>query len=85
MGTGLRRIDPTTRAVITHEFDYGVILHEYDASSNLEYMGFHKDQDAATSDANWIVFKFVYGSDGVTSREKIVGIYDNRATLSWRP
>lgn len=84
MGTGLRRIDNRTRAVITTDYRYGVTLLEYDASSNLVYMGIHKDQDAATSDAYWIVKKFTYGADGVDSIEKIIGVYDDRSSLAWR-
>jgi hypothetical protein len=83
MGTALRRIHPTTRAVVTSDFNWGVILAEY-SSGDLLYLGFHKDQDAVTSDENWVVEKFVWGADGFVSRETITGVYDDRATLGWR-
>lgn len=85
MGTGLRRIDPTTRAVVTLDFEWGVILGFYDASDDLEYLGFHRNQDALTSDDEWVVYKFTYtATGGFEGRQKIDGVLDDRATLAWR-
>ena len=56
----------------------------YDASDNLEYIGFHSQGDVLTSDGNWVVWKLVYTGDNLTSIEgPITGVWDDRATLDW--
>lgn len=58
--------------------------YAYDASDNIEYIGFHPKKDAPTSDSNWAVWKLTYTSDTLTLMEgPITGIWDNRATLDW--
>jgi len=84
MATGLRRINNRTRAVRVIDHTEGVILTERYANGDLKYLGFHKDQDAATSDENWVVHYFVWDGNGLVSRESIMGIYDNRDSLDWR-
>ena len=83
MGTPFRRIDPDTRAVIVTDYKYGVTLLEY-SGGDLVYIGTHMDQDALTSDDDWIVLKLIYSSGDFVRMEKLTGIYDNRATLGWR-
>jgi hypothetical protein len=84
MGTAFRRIHPVTRAVITSDFNWGVILDEY-ADGMLLYLGFHENQDALTSDDEWIVEKFTWGASGFfATRETLDGVWDDRATLDWR-
>lgn len=56
----------------------------YDASGNLEYIGFHYDGDATTANEEWAVWKFSYTGDDLTSIEgPLTGAWDNRATLAW--
>lgn len=56
----------------------------YDASDNLEYIGFHFKINAPSSDANWAIWKLTYSSNNIALIEgPITGIWDNRTTLDW--
>ena len=56
----------------------------YDALDNLEYIGFHSQPDALTSDTGWAVFKLAYTGTNLTDIEgPITGVLDDRATLDW--
>ena len=82
MGTGLRRIDPVSRAVIVRDYKYPYVLFEY-SGGDLEYMGVHNTHGTATSDSAWGVSKFTYSADGIVRIEELEGAWDDRATLSW--
>lgn len=56
----------------------------YDASDNLEYIGFNSSPDDPTSASTWVVWKFAYTGTTLTEIQgPITGIWDNRATLDW--
>jgi len=56
----------------------------YDASGNIEYIGFNQKMYSATSDNTWGIVKLTYtGSDLTEIKGPITGILDNRATLDW--
>lgn len=56
----------------------------YDALDNLEYIGFHAQGNAPTSDSNWAILKLTYTGTNLTSVEgPMTGVLDDRATLSW--
>lgn len=57
--------------------------YEY-SGDDLLYRGHHKTHKAATSDDQWHVWKFTYSSGDITRIEgPIVGVWNDRATLSW--
>jgi hypothetical protein len=83
MATGLRRIDNNSRAVRTLEYLHPYMLYEHDASGNLIYMGQHYTHGAAGTDTSWLIYKYSYGAEGITSIEKLEGAWDSRSSLDW--
>jgi len=58
--------------------------YAYDASGNMIYYGVHYLPNASTADGNWEVWKYTYGTDGITRIQgPVQGAWDNRATLAW--
>ena len=83
MGSGLRRIDPDTRAVRVTSYRYGDTRIEYTAGVET-YLGAHLTQGAATTDSEWYITKFTYdGNDLVRIEGPLDGAWDDRATLAW--
>ena len=62
---------------------YSYALYEFDVGDNLIYRGYHYTHGAATSDANWHIWKYSYTDGNLTSVERLVGAWDNRASLAW--
>ena len=53
-------------------------------TGDLDYMGKHKNQNAPTSDSDWIVWKFTWSSSLPTViKGPLSGSWDNRASLLW--
>ena len=59
------------------------VRYAYDANGNTEYIGWHYVHNAPTTDSKWVIFKQTIGVNGITRQEKLVGSWDNRATLDW--
>lgn len=47
------------------------------------YIGVNSTLGAATSAATWVIYKFTYSGSAVTRVQRQIGIWDNRAALSW--
>lgn len=53
-------------------------------SGNLDYAGHHTSVTAATSDAEWRVYKYTWSGTNITRIQgPITGAWDDRATLAW--
>lgn len=61
--------------------------YEYTNTSQVIYIGVHRDASATTADTSWTVIKFAYDADTntaqLTDRQILTGAWDNRATLAW--
>lgn len=46
-----------------------------------DYIGIHQTWNAATSDVDWIIYKFTYSGTAVTQIQKRKGVWDDRVSL----
>lgn len=56
----------------------------YDGSGNIVYRGVNHSHDALSTDTNWEIWKYTWGSDGIDRIEgPLSGSWDGRAALAW--
>jgi hypothetical protein len=54
----------------------------YDANDSAPtYIGINADVSAATSEATWLIYYFVYDGTNVTAIKRKVGVWDDRVAL----
>lgn len=58
----------------------GYVLFDAD-DSQPDYIGINSDADAATSDSDWVIYKFAYTGSNATSIRKKTGAWDDRVSL----
>lgn len=52
-------------------------------SGDLDYIGKHGVHKASESDKNWVIWKYSWSSGLPTRIEKLIGAWNNRASLAW--
>ena len=75
-------VDPDTGALVANDYKYPDALYEYTAGV-IDYKGEHTSHNPGTDDENWVVYKFTWDGDDLVRKEKLVGAWDDRATLDW--
>lgn len=53
----------------------------YNASNNLEYVGYHQTMGASVSGTGWLIQKFIYTGSNVTRIQKTTGAWTDRESL----
>ncbi len=54
------------------------------SGDTIDYIGYHKEANAATSAGGWEVFKLTWSGENVTDVQgPLIGVYDDKASLGW--
>ena len=63
---------------------WGRTEYEYDGDDDWIYKGLHETVTADGSESDWVITKYTMDANkNITIKQKLTGIWNNRATLTW--